>query len=67
MMLLKNLYHKTKFIIFIIEGFNDTKMKIGYARISTKGENLNLQIEALERAGFEIIFRETGLAAFRNQ
>ncbi|RZK56190.1 MAG: recombinase family protein [Pedobacter sp.] len=34
-------------------------MKIGYARVSTKEQNLNLQIEALEKAGCETIFRET--------
>ncbi|OWK72349.1 resolvase [Pedobacter sp. AJM] len=34
-------------------------MRIGYARVSTKEQNLNLQIEALEKAGCEIIFRET--------
>ncbi|WP_416338765.1 recombinase family protein [Pedobacter sp. MC2016-05] len=34
-------------------------MKIGYARVSNKEQNLNLQIEALEKAGCEIIFRET--------
>lgn len=32
----KNLYHKTKFIKFTNKRFNDTIMKIGYARVSTK-------------------------------
>jgi len=41
------------------KGFNDTIMKIGYARISNKEQNLNLQIEAFEKAGCEIIFKET--------
>ncbi|MET3114600.1 DNA invertase Pin-like site-specific DNA recombinase [Pedobacter sp. CG_S7] len=42
-------------------------MKIGYARVSTKEQNLNLQIEALEKAGCEIIFKETisGATKFR--
>jgi DNA invertase Pin-like site-specific DNA recombinase len=34
-------------------------MKTGYARVSSKEHNLDLQIEALEKAGCEIIFRET--------
>lgn len=33
-------------------------MKIGYARISTAGQNLNLQIDALERIGCEKIFTD---------
>jgi len=53
------LYHKTKFIKFTEERFIETIMKIGYARVSTKEQNLNLQIEALEKAGCEIIFKET--------
>jgi DNA invertase Pin-like site-specific DNA recombinase len=34
-------------------------MKIGYARISTVDQNLNLQIDALEKAGCEKIFTDT--------
>lgn len=33
-------------------------MKIGYARVSTKDQNLNLQIEALEKAGCDKIYKE---------
>lgn len=34
-------------------------MKIGYARISTVDQNLDLQIDALEKAGCERIFTDT--------
>ncbi len=33
-------------------------MKIGYARVSTKDQNFDLQISALEKAGCEIIYKE---------
>jgi DNA invertase Pin-like site-specific DNA recombinase len=33
-------------------------MKLGYARVSTKDQNLDLQLEALQKAGCEMIFRE---------
>lgn len=33
-------------------------MKIGYARISTRDQNLDLQIDALKKAGCEKIYQE---------
>jgi len=33
-------------------------MKIGYARVSTRDQNLDLQIETLEKAGCEKIYQE---------
>jgi len=33
-------------------------MKIGYARISTKDQNIELQKEALEKAGCEKIYED---------
>lgn len=35
-------------------------MKIGYARVSTKDQNLNLQQDALQREGCEKVFEEKG-------
>ncbi len=34
-------------------------MKIGYARVSTRDQNLEMQTEALGKAGCEKIFKET--------
>lgn len=33
-------------------------MKLGYARVSTRDQNLDLQVDALKRAGCEHIYRD---------
>lgn len=42
-------------------------MKIGYARVSTKDQNLELQIEALEKAGCERIYQEKISGSTKNR
>ncbi|WP_149915507.1 recombinase family protein [Sphingobacterium cavernae] len=42
-------------------------MKIGYARVSTKDQNLDLQIEALQKAGCEKIYQEKISGATKNR
>ena len=38
-------------------------MKIGYARVSTRDQNLELQLDALNKAGYETIYQEKVLGA----
>lgn len=38
-------------------------MKLGYARVSTRDQNLNLQLDALQKAGCEKIYEETASGA----
>lgn len=42
-------------------------MKVGYARVSTEEQNLDLQLAALETAGCQIIFRDHGASGTATQ
>ncbi len=37
-------------------------MKIGYARVSTKEQNLDLQIDSLKKSGCEKIYQDFGIS-----
>ncbi|WP_099767333.1 hypothetical protein [Chryseobacterium sp. 52] len=56
------MFHK-----FIKDEFKVIKYKIGYAQVSTKHQNLDLQIEALEKAGCEKNDQEKIIAPLKNE
>jgi len=37
-------------------------MNIGYARVSTDEQNLDLQLHAFDQAGCELIFQDRGIS-----
>lgn len=42
-------------------------MKIGYARVSTDEQNLDLQRQALEAAGCEAVYEDKGISGAANE
>jgi DNA invertase Pin-like site-specific DNA recombinase len=48
-----------KDIRFANEGESARVVKVGYARVSAEDENLDIQVEALKRAGCKRIYKET--------
>lgn len=46
----------------IFETEKENEMKIGYARVSTKDQVLDLQLDALNKAGCEVVHKDTGIS-----
>jgi len=42
-------------------------MKIGYIRVSTSDQNIDLQVDALETAGCEKIFKDQGVSGSKRK
>ena len=53
--------------ILFMQGVLQQEMKIGYARVSTQDQNLDLQLKALKKAGCQKIFREKVSGASRQR
>jgi DNA invertase Pin-like site-specific DNA recombinase len=52
--------------IYFAEDWN-SQMKIGYARVSTQDQRLNIQLEALKKAGCKRVFREKVTGTYRDR
>jgi DNA invertase Pin-like site-specific DNA recombinase len=46
--------------------FDGTRL-IGYARVSSDDQNLDMQIDALERAGCEVIYKDGGISGVKHR
>jgi DNA invertase Pin-like site-specific DNA recombinase len=53
--------------VLFMQGLLQRSMKIGYARVSTQDQNLDLQLKALKKAGCQKIFREKVSGATRQR
>jgi DNA invertase Pin-like site-specific DNA recombinase len=65
----KNRLQKSPILQYLLHASSSgtRTMKIGYARVSTSDQNLDLQLTALKEAGCQRIFREKGSGAQRQR
>lgn len=63
MLLVFNVVHKSKSIKYEVLRLGGQTMKIGYARVSTDDQKMDLQRDALTSAGCEKVFNDTDSGA----
>jgi DNA invertase Pin-like site-specific DNA recombinase len=65
----KNRLQKSLILQYLLHASNSgtCTMKIGYARVSTSDQNLDLQLTALKEAGCQRLFREKGSGTQRQR